>query len=308
MKSFLFAFIHYIKVKIKMVMDRLNNIMNNYDIYFKLMERNLNNYNENHINYNILQNINYIYKNVDFKSHLINDISKDGYNLIMDINFKDFIPKVLNIYNEMNKNEINLVYNIPNNENKVKIFNSFFVNQNKDLCKIIYENKEYDLTEYFYCENIKNNLLKFTLKGINNVSSLDNMFEDCSELSEQSDFSNWDTTFVTSMERLFHCCEFEKLPDISNWNTSSVLLLDFLFSGCSSLKYLPDISNWNTSNAICMEYMFSGCTSLKSLPDISKWDITNAKEHNGIKLMFAGCSDLLIIPDKFQNTSEQSDD
>ena len=57
-----------------------------------------------------------------------------------------------------------------------------------------------------------------------------------------------------------------------------------------------------------MEYMFSGCTSLKSLPDISKWDITNAKEHNGIKLMFAGCSDLLIIPDKFQNTPEQSDD
>ena len=47
----------------------------------------------------------------------------------------------------MHKNEIDLVYNIPNDKNKVQIFGSDFIKNNKDLCKIIYENKEYDLTE-----------------------------------------------------------------------------------------------------------------------------------------------------------------
>ena len=134
------------------------------------------------------------------------------------------------------------------------------------------------------------------------------MFIWCSELSDLSDFSNWDTTFVCSMRGLFQFCRFEKLPDISNLNTSNVLIMDSLFSGCSSLKSLPDISNWNTSSAMNMEEMFKNCSSLKSLPEISKWDITNAQKSNGMKDMFDGCSDSLNVPGEFKNISEQLDD
>ena len=37
----------------------------------------------------------------------------------------------------------------------MKIFNQFFINNNKDKCKIIYKNKEYELKEHF--EDIDSN-------------------------------------------------------------------------------------------------------------------------------------------------------
>ena len=40
------------------------------------------------------------------------------------------------------------------NSEKFRIFGKNFVNYNKDKCKIIYKNKEYELTEYF--EEINN--------------------------------------------------------------------------------------------------------------------------------------------------------
>ena len=296
------------KLRFNMLIDRLNNLMKNYESYFKLIERNFNNYNANNINYNILQNINYIYKSFNSNNEKNENILKDCGEFLTNNSYNDFIPKVLNIYNEMHKNEIDLVYNIPNNKNKVQIFGSNFIKNNKDLCKIIYENKEYDLTEYFDCKNTNDNLLKIKLKGINNVTILNSMFSFCSELSDLSDFSNWDTTFVLSMRELFEYCKFEKLPDISNLNTSNVLTFEYLFSSCSSLKSLPDISKWDTSNVTRMNCMFKYCSSLKSLPEISKWDITNAQKNNGMQDMFYGCSDSLNIPDKFKNTSDKSDD
>ena len=39
----------------------------------------------------------------------------------------------------MNKNEIDLVYNIQNNQDRVKIFGNQFVKNNKNLCNIIFE-------------------------------------------------------------------------------------------------------------------------------------------------------------------------
>ena len=178
------------------------------------MERNFNNYNVNNINYNILQNINYICKCFENSEEKNENIIKDLEEFLSDNNYNDFIPKVLNIYNEIYKNEIDLVYNIPNDENEVNIFGSEFVKNNKDLFKIIHENKEYDLTKNFDCKNTNDNLLKIKLKGINNVTILNDMFIWCSELSDLSDFSNWDTTFVCSMRGLFQFCRFEKLPDI----------------------------------------------------------------------------------------------
>ena len=46
------------------------------------------------------------------------------------------------------KDEIEIIYK-PKNKGKIKIFGSQFVYYNKDKCKIIYNNKEYELTEYF---------------------------------------------------------------------------------------------------------------------------------------------------------------
>ena len=273
--------------------------MKNIEIYFKIIEKNISNYNFNNMNYNKLKNINYDYT----KKNLRIQNDEDLKSILEDKKYNEFLPRILKVYNGISKNEIDLVYNIPNNEKKIKIFGSKFVDNNKNLCKIIYNNKEYDLSEYFNCQNVKENILRIKLKGINNINNLDCMFERCSQLSPLSDFSNWDTTYVFNMMSIFKDCKFFKLPDISRWNTSNVLSMDNMFNGCSSLKSLPDISNWNTSNVLSMDNMFSGCSSLNSLPDISKWDITSALKFKDLgekPRMFDGCPDSLNIPEKFK--------
>ena len=168
--------------------------------------------------------------------------------------------------------------------------------------KIIYNNKEYDLTGICNLKYIKEkDYLKIKLKGINNVTDLSSMFEGCSQLSCLSNLSQLDTTYVNLMTSLFKDCKFLELPDISNWNTDNVVDMSYMFQGCSLLKSLPDISNWNTSNVGQMFDMFSGCFSLKSLPDISKWDITLSLAFENISGIFDGCSKSLNIPDKFKN-------
>ena len=82
------------------------------------------------------------------------------------------------------------------NKEKVRIFGNKFLNNNMQKCKIIYEDKEYELTEYLRDINIwYNNKDEFNLKlkGINNITNMNSLFE--------------------------HCCSLFALPDISKWNT-----------------------------------------------------------------------------------------
>ena len=149
-----------INSKLEIIIDRLNNVKKTLETYLKFVENNLLNFNINNINYNILQNINYNYKNGEPN---FETIYQDVRSMMRDNTYKEFIPTILKMYNEMNKNEIDIIYNIPNNENSVKIFGKEFVKINKDLCKIIYDNKEYNIAEKFDCKNIKENILKFKL-------------------------------------------------------------------------------------------------------------------------------------------------
>ena len=69
--------------------------------------------------------------------------------------------------------EINIMYNIKE-ENKIRIFGDKFIENNKNICKMIIDNKEYEITEEYNIENYKNNnnKIKIILKGINNVTNM----------------------------------------------------------------------------------------------------------------------------------------
>jgi len=135
--------------------------------------------------------------------------------------------------------DINLYY-LPCEEEKIgkklKIFGKTFVENNKDKCKIIYKEKEYELEEYF--NNIDDNynykdLLIIKLNGIKNITNISFMFHECKSLIS--------------------------IPDISEWNTSNVTNMNHMFWKCSSLISFPDIPKWNTSNVIFMDGMFQEC-------------------------------------------------
>ena len=169
---------------------------------------------------------------------------------------------------EENISEINIIYNIDKkfiNKGYIKIFGSKFVENNKNICKMIIDNREYKIMEKYNVKYYNNNILKVKLKWNDNIIKMSCMFDGCSSLLS--------------------------LHDISKWNTNNVTDMNNMFDGCSSLLSLPDISKWNTNNVTNMSLMFYKCSSLSSLPDISKW---NAYKDTNMILMFYGCLNIII--------------
>ena len=180
---------------------------------------------------------------------------------------------------------------------KLKIFGDKFVENNKNFCKIIINDKEYELTSTLNLKNIiiDNYIVEIKLKGINNITNMSNMINECEYLFSLPDISNWNTNKITDISYIFYnCSSLKSLPDISKWNTNNVNNMDSIFSGCSSLLSLPEISKWNTNNVNNMNAIFYNCSSLKFLPDISKW---NTKNVNNMSHLFHNCSKLESLPD-----------
>ena len=291
------------KIDLKIRIDELrkdinlfnNNIIENIEKYYKICSKVINNIESKNINYEILNNINEIINN--------NEIQDNINSIIKEKNINEKFNNIFDIYKKMSKknleenNEILIIYKINKNENSIKIFDSTFVNNNKKLCKIICEGKEYDLHEKFNLQNfhLNKDFLEIKLKGIINITNMSYMFSGCSSLSYLPDISKWNTSQINYMHYMFSgCSSLLSLPDISKWNTSNVKDMHWMFGRCSSLSYLPDISKWKTSNVKDMNWMFCGCSSLSCFPDISKWDTSNVTD---MHYMFCDCSSLTYLPD-----------
>ena len=63
-----------------------------------------------------------------------------------------------------NNQSISLIYKISKDDPKIKIFGKDFINHNNKKCKIIYQNKEFELKEYFDVNNNKNKDEKIEIK------------------------------------------------------------------------------------------------------------------------------------------------
>ena len=136
------------------------------------------------------------------------------------------------------------------NNNKVKIFGETFVENNINICKIIYNKEYYELKQYLEDINTKydiNNLIIIKLKGINNIINASEMFCECISLISLPNFSELNISKVIDINNIFFECEsLVTLPDISKWDTSNITDMSGLFAKRISLISLPDISNWNT--------------------------------------------------------------
>jgi len=272
----------------------INNILrryNNYEDIIKMIFQNNEETNEDHEK----KNMEYETIIMELKEHYeknIEDIKAEKNKIAEEyISYKTISEKKIKDFND----EIFIIYKIGKDEDSVKIFYSDFVELNKNNCKIIYEEKEYDLKEEFNIKNLKKEILEIRLKGIMNITNMHAMFYECSSLISLPNISKWDTTKITDMSSLFgKCTSLITLPDISKWNTSNVTNMHSLFYGCSSLISLPDISKWDTSNVTDMHSMFSECSSLLELPDISKWKIGKVRS---VYKMFKKCLSLKNLPD-----------
>ena len=279
--------IYLINNDIKVLINILNSVMNNINIYYKINEDIIDNYNNN-------ENLNYetIYYLNQFKADdsILNELNK----IIECNNIKDKFNNIFNIYTKMNIDEINIIYKVTNKE--VKLFNESFVKNNKNNCKLIIKEKEQELKEKynFGLFSSKKDTLKVILKGITNIINAADMFDNCKSLLSLPDIDKWDTSNITNMAWMFSNCSLLSLPNISKWNISNVTNMNHMFYGCSLLESLPDISEWDTSNVKDMSHLFRNCKKLSSLPDISKWNTSNV---TNISYMFYGCSALSSLPE-----------
>ena len=99
--------------------------------------------------------------------------------------------------------------------------------------------------------------------------------------------SDWDTSQVTNMEKLF--CGYVRVggdanmqsfnDDISRWDTSNVTTMYYMFS--HAYAFNGDLSRWNTSNVITMRKMFSSAHIFNG--DLSNWVTSNV---NSMYCMF----------------------
>ena len=191
-------------------------------------------------------------------------------------------------------NKCTLSYKVNSYDEKIKIFDKKFCQNNFQNCLIIIEGQKQTIFDYYQNINLEKNITIELLIG-NNVTDYSYMFNGCSSLSSITFNSNWNTNKVTNMKWMFFgCSSLESLPDMSKWNISNVSDIQFMFARCKSLKMLPDISKWDTGNITNMSCSFSECSSLKSLPDISKWNISNVINLNKL---FSACINLLSLPD-----------
>ena len=292
--------------KIRERMDELKNMINKFKEnieetimkFRKVVEYIEKFYNLDNELYNIL---NYYEKNKDvnyqklINLNNINDsINNEIKNIVNNYSYGQNLNKLLYLYNNMydENQEIEMNY-IPkeNNDDKVQIFGQDFINNNIFKCKIIYNNKEYELTKYF--SDINNRYknkdpFTFKLKGINNITDMSFMFDNCSSLSSLPDISNWNTSNVSNMSFMFNdCISLLSLPDISNWNTSKVNNISHMFNNCKLLESFPDISKWDTSNLFYLSNIFGNCSPKSSFPDISKWDTSKVIDKEELNLIIS---------------------
>ena len=216
-----------------------------------------------------------------------------------------------------------------NNGKKVKILDIKFINNNRGKCKIINNNKLYELKEYF--EEIDNDynhkdLIKIKLIFFNNIINISYIFYKCKTLISFFDIND------SNKINYIHTPEYASLFEMyNNKNSNNIFIDDYLSSisenpsksksnkksdiidesykkiyisnmigicgGCSSLKSIPDISKWNTSKVKSMNKIFYKCKSLKSIPDISEWNTSNVKDMSQI---FYKCKSLISIPNIYK--------
>ena len=191
--------INQLNANIDYIINRLKSYKENMNYYYQIYVNIMENINNQNRSYELLNNMNEIaYNNImeDIKSIVEKDDYKNKLNLIFDI-----IDKKENFDNDT----ITLIYKVNNTDKIIKIFDSTFVQNNKDICKIKYENKEFELSEYFLVKPKKDKLV-IKLKGYENIINANRMFYECKALISIPDIIKWNLSNVCEKNEMFYEC------------------------------------------------------------------------------------------------------
>ena len=199
-------------------------------------------------------------------------------------------PKVLSVSETDNYPNVIKIKRCSANSGNIKINGT-----SKNINNCFIENKisgvwTYDVGEpitSFTFDNSSNYISEILKFNTSNMTSMEDMLNNCDNLPAELDFSDWDTSNVITMQEMFCGCDSLVSINTSGWDTSKVTNTTYMFDGCDLLTEL-DLSGWNTSSLTNMGVMFQNCISLTEL-NISNFDLTNV---TNIQNAFNGCINL----------------
>lgn len=126
---------------------------------------------------------------------------------------------------------------------------------------------------------------------VSNVTSFEQLFKNCKNLTDVSGLKYWDVSNVKTMEEAFNGCnELSDISALSTWNVGKVTSFRVMFGETAltsdSLKALKD---WDVRNVKDMSSLFYNCTHLTDVDALSSWNVGNVTSMAG---MFDSCSNL----------------
>ena len=197
-----------------------------------------------------------------------------------------------------NNNYISQKRKLENKENSITVIAK---GKKNEKINILYDFFKY-LPSKVFLNDVKENLgqinkVNLTKDGENKIVMIWDysiqdcvfMFLNCKSLIS-IDMSKFDSSLITSMEKMFFGCTNVSFINLTNFITSSVNNMNSVFQDCYKIKNL-DISNFDTSSVTIMNSMFENCYTLISL-DVSKFNTTSTQIFNG---MFYNCYSLTSI-------------
>ena len=204
-----------------------------------------------------------------------------------------------------------------NKEDKTRLFGENFVNNNKDKFKIIYMEKELEITDFF--EDIENNcehleLITIKLKIIKQITNLSYMFSECNKLYSVSNVSYFNNSNITDSHKIL-CDKNIVLNDAlkndtiyENEKKDNLQELFYIYTNAFLNKNISNpnrlfdefyggnqLSSLSISNIINMNDNSKsiGNTILNDLQDLSNIDTSQVID---MSWMFYGCNSLISLP------------
>ena len=128
---------------------------------------------------------------------------------------------------------------------------------------------------YHGCENLK--ITATDIPNLQDVSSMGEMFSECTALSGIPGINDWDVSTVKYMVMTFNNARLFNDP-IHRWDVSNVVDMRGMFQSATSFN--QPIGSWNVSSVTNMYYMFSSATSFNQ--PIHLWDVRNVTNMEGM--------------------------
>ena len=140
------------------------------------------------------------------------------------------------------------------------------------------------------CTNLTD-VSSLTNWNVKSVTTMQQMFANCASLTNLS-AANWDVSNVTNMQNMFYNCTNLINISATNWDVSNVINMNQMFYNCTNLTDISSLSAWNTSNVTSMYSMFQNCSKLSDVSGLANWNVSN------VSLMvstFQDCTNLTDI-------------